>query len=321
MRGAVMQLARWGAARPRLSPPARRRCARTRFVYGAERIAVDIKPRHGVDALYAPRRTVLDPMLAARRAPRPAPTSATARAFDACCAPAAAGWSARRCRTADGAACRCAAGIVIGADGRRSTRRAPRSRRRCATRGAPRRRQRLRLRRRPRGPRLPLALRARRRRRRDPDQRRAALRLRLACRRRASAPRRAATARRAGARAGARSHRASPPRSRAGRLVATARRLRRRAAASCAAPHGPGWALVGDAGYFKDPITAHGITDALRDAEILARAVSPAPTPALGRYQATRDALSLPLFEATDAIAALDWSLPAQALHKALTRR
>ena len=30
--------------------------------------------------------------------------------------------------------------------------------------------------------------------------------------------------------------------------------------------HGPGWALVGDAGYFKDPITAHGISDALRDA-------------------------------------------------------
>ena len=37
---------------------------------------------------------------------------------------------------------------------------------------------------------------------------------------------------------------------------------------------GPGWALVGDAGYFKDPITAHGITDALRDAELLARAVA-----------------------------------------------
>ena len=30
---------------------------------------------------------------------------------------------------------------------------------------------------------------------------------------------------------------------------------------------GPGWALVGDAGYFKDPLTAHGITDAFRDAE------------------------------------------------------
>ena len=38
--------------------------------------------------------------------------------------------------------------------------------------------------------------------------------------------------------------------------------------------HGPGWALVGDAGYFKDPLSAHGLTDALRDAELLARAVS-----------------------------------------------
>ena len=38
-------------------------------------------------------------------------------------------------------------------------------------------------------------------------------------------------------------------------------------------PFGPGWALVGDAGYFKDPISAHGITDALRDAELLARAI------------------------------------------------
>ena len=36
---------------------------------------------------------------------------------------------------------------------------------------------------------------------------------------------------------------------------------------------GPGWALVGDAGYWKDPLSTHGITDALRDAELLARAV------------------------------------------------
>ena len=36
---------------------------------------------------------------------------------------------------------------------------------------------------------------------------------------------------------------------------------------------GPGWALVGDAGYWKDPVTSHGLTDALRDAELLARAV------------------------------------------------
>src|SRR5215207_8615336 len=32
---------------------------------------------------------------------------------------------------------------------------------------------------------------------------------------------------------------------------------------------GEGWALVGDAGYFKDPLSAHGMTDALRDAELL----------------------------------------------------
>ena len=37
-------------------------------------------------------------------------------------------------------------------------------------------------------------------------------------------------------------------------------------------PWGPGWALVGDAGYWKDPLSAHGLTDALRDAELLARA-------------------------------------------------
>ena len=41
---------------------------------------------------------------------------------------------------------------------------------------------------------------------------------------------------------------------------------------------GPGWALVGDAGYFKDPITAHGLTDALRDAELLARAITASVT-------------------------------------------
>lgn len=38
-------------------------------------------------------------------------------------------------------------------------------------------------------------------------------------------------------------------------------------------PHGEGWALVGDAGYHKDPILALGITDAFRDAELLADAV------------------------------------------------
>ena len=40
-------------------------------------------------------------------------------------------------------------------------------------------------------------------------------------------------------------------------------------------PYGPGWALVGDAGYNKDFITAQGITDAFRDAELCATALRP----------------------------------------------
>jgi menaquinone-9 beta-reductase len=72
---------------------------------------------------------------------------------------------------------------------------------------------------------------------------------------------------------------------------------------------GPGWALVGDAGYFKDPITAHGITDALRDAEILARAVVLGSDRALADYQAVRDELSLGLFDVTDKIASFEWDL------------
>lgn len=41
-------------------------------------------------------------------------------------------------------------------------------------------------------------------------------------------------------------------------------------------PYGPGWALVGDAGYHKDPINAQGISDAFRDAELLASALDTA---------------------------------------------
>src|SRR5690349_5503563 len=71
---------------------------------------------------------------------------------------------------------------------------------------------------------------------------------------------------------------------------------------------GPGWALVGDAGYFKDPITAHGITDALRDAEILARVITSEGPDAVHRYQAERDELSLRLFRVTGRIASFDWT-------------
>jgi 2-polyprenyl-6-methoxyphenol hydroxylase-like FAD-dependent oxidoreductase len=85
--------------------------------------------------------------------------------------------------------------------------------------------------------------------------------------------------------------------------------------------HGRGWALAGDAGYFKDPVTAHGITDALRDAELLARAVADASDDALAEYQAQRDAASVELFEITDAIASFDWTLTGlRELHEALAR-
>ncbi len=83
---------------------------------------------------------------------------------------------------------------------------------------------------------------------------------------------------------------------------------------------GPGWALVGDAGYFKDPITAHGITDALRDAELLSRAVPAATGEAPADYQSIRDELSLRLFDITDAVASFEWNFETlQQLHKAMS--
>ncbi len=75
---------------------------------------------------------------------------------------------------------------------------------------------------------------------------------------------------------------------------------------------GPGWALVGDAGFFKDPITSHGITDALRDADLLATGVLAVhggvpEQAALGAYQRTRDRLARDLVTTTEQVAAYDW--------------
>jgi flavin-dependent dehydrogenase len=79
---------------------------------------------------------------------------------------------------------------------------------------------------------------------------------------------------------------------------------------------GRGWALVGDAGYFKDPLTAHGITDALRDAELLARGISLGTEHGLMQYQLVRDHLSRQIFEISDQFGSLDWDLPtAKDLH------
>ncbi len=72
---------------------------------------------------------------------------------------------------------------------------------------------------------------------------------------------------------------------------------------------GPGWMLVGDAGFFRDPLTSHGISDALRDAEGAAMAVLSDRESALRDFQEVRDNLALPILQTTDAIGAFDWSL------------
>ncbi len=77
-------------------------------------------------------------------------------------------------------------------------------------------------------------------------------------------------------------------------------------------PYGPGWALVGDAGYNKDPITAQGITDAFRDAERCAMALDQTLTSArsfdeaMGEYQRARDQHVLPMYEFTCQLATLE---------------
>jgi 2-polyprenyl-6-methoxyphenol hydroxylase-like FAD-dependent oxidoreductase len=59
--------------------------------------------------------------------------------------------------------------------------------------------------------------------------------------------------------------------------------------------HGPGWALVGDAGYHRDAVTGHGLSDAYRDAELLAVSLHQAMSGATGErtalagYQDQRD--------------------------------
>jgi flavin-dependent dehydrogenase len=72
---------------------------------------------------------------------------------------------------------------------------------------------------------------------------------------------------------------------------------------------GPGWILVGDAGFFRDPLTSHGISDALRDAEGAATAVISDHASSFQEFQDERDRLALPILSATDAISSFDWSL------------
>jgi flavin-dependent dehydrogenase len=68
-------------------------------------------------------------------------------------------------------------------------------------------------------------------------------------------------------------------------------------------PSGPGWALVGDAGYHKDPNLAQGISDAFRDAEALAKAVDDGFSgrqpleDALEEYERQRNEAAMPAFD------------------------
>jgi 2-polyprenyl-6-methoxyphenol hydroxylase-like FAD-dependent oxidoreductase len=305
MRGGVLQLSRWGVLHEIIAagtPPVRR----VSFRYGDEKLVVSVKPTHGVDALYAPRRTVLDPVLV--RAAVKAGVEVHHRT-------AVTGLITHDGRvygvhatTPDDRAVDLGAQLVIGADGIRSTVAryvdAPFTRVGTAASAATygywsdfdtdgyewifhpnacagviptndgqacvfvvATPERI-----GRGgiPLINYTI--------ADSEPALAQRLRMA-----SAPR------------GARTWKGRP-----GYL--------RRA-------HGPGWALVGDAGYYKDPVSAHGLTDALRDAELLAVALldgfdDHALDDALEHYERTRDRLSIPLFDSVDRIASQQWAYP-----------
>jgi 2-polyprenyl-6-methoxyphenol hydroxylase-like FAD-dependent oxidoreductase len=304
MRGAVLQLHRWGLLRALEAagtPPIRS----ATFHYGEEDIPIPIKPRDGIDALYAPRRTVLDPLLVRAAAAAGAEVVHGVAAIDLV-RDARGRVAGAVLAGADGSPTRVEADIVIGADGIRSpiarlvgapVERAGRSAtavvyghfaglaqdgyhwyyRPGVSAGAiPTNDGRTCL-----FVALPPA--------RFLDELPAgvdALYRRILAE---AAPEMARAVARARLDAKLRSFPGTPG-------------FLRRA-------WGPGWALVGDAGYFKDPLTAHGLTDALRDAELLARAIVAGTDGALAAYQATRDEVSLGLFEVTDRIASFAWDL------------
>jgi flavin-dependent dehydrogenase len=304
MRAGVLQLHRWGLlAKVRgAGTPA---ITRTSFIYGDETITVPIKPRDGVDALFAPRRWLIDPLLADAAADAGAEVVYGSRLIDL--ERAADGRVVGATIEQRGAAVRrVRANIVIGADGRRST-----------------------------VARLVEAATYREGRHAcgviytfwpglENDRSRWFYRPGVSA---GSIPTNNGDA----------CVFAATPQARFQAEIRTDLKAGyHRVLAECAAEladevahkepseplrsfpgqpgvirqsYGPGWALVGDAGYFKDPITAHGITDALRDAELLARAVIRGTDRALAEYQSTRDELSSKLFEITDTIAGFEWDL------------
>jgi len=303
MRGGVLQLHRWGLLDVLVAagtPPVRRTC----FHYADETVEVAIKPRDGVDALYSPRRTLLDTVLADAAAAAGAEVVHGVAVRDLVRDP---GGRVRGVvlETAFGAR-ELAADLVIGADGLRSTVarlvEAPVERAAIHATGvvyaywkglgldgnhwhyAP-------------GVgigAIPTN---------DGDT----------CVFAGTTSARYAAEVRRDIETGYHRLLAEVSPELAGRVAGTARSGGYRAFAGVPGflrrSWGPGWALVGDAAYFKDPITAHGMTDALRDAQLLADAVGIGTEAALADYQRRRDDLSGAFFAATDRVASFAWDL------------
>ncbi|MBS1787033.1 MAG: FAD-dependent monooxygenase [Acidobacteria bacterium] len=316
MRAGVMQLHRWGVLDRIVkagTPPIRR----TTFHYGAEMVPVEMKDRDGVNALYAPRRTVLDAALtdAAHEAGADVVHGATVTNL-------LHGQTGRVCGVAltdaEGASRHIEAGIVIGADGARSSV--------ARAVGAETTREGntatavlygywhgLEL----DGTHWNFGL----------DVASGAIPTNddLTCVFVAMRPRRYEAQRPGGfdklyaeaireadpELAGAVAHA-----QRVGKFYPFAGRR-----GFIRQSWGRGWALVGDAACFKDPLTAHGITDALRDAELLANAVIAGTDSALDGYQSERDAFAVEFLDLSDEIASFDWDLEQiKALHFRLSK-
>jgi 2-polyprenyl-6-methoxyphenol hydroxylase-like FAD-dependent oxidoreductase len=77
-------------------------------------------------------------------------------------------------------------------------------------------------------------------------------------------------------------------------------------------PYGPGWALVGDAGYNRDFITGQGMMDAFHDAELCAAALDRAFSgtqpfeAAMNEYQRARDVRVKAMYDFTCQLATLE---------------
>jgi len=315
MRAGVLQLHRWGLleqVRAAGAPAIRS----TSFYYGDEEITVPIKPRDGVDALFAPRRTVLDPLIASAAAAAGADVRYGPRLADLLRAPNGR-VNGVVLEDRDRSLHRVAAGIVIGADGLRSTVAGKvdaaiylQGRHACGVvygfwHGLDNRGNRWHYRPGVSVGAIPTS---------GDDT----------CIFAATPAARFHGEIHADMEAGY--HRVlsecAPPLARELSSASLSERFRGFPGhpGQMRQSHGPGWALVGDAGYFKDPITAHGISDALRDAEFLARAVEQGTDQALAGYQSTRDELSRELFDITDAVAGFAWDLDTlKPLHKHLS--